>query len=106
MELLDAVNEALQIGRMAQLPVHISHFKSSQPKAWGLVRNAAELIQKARDNGQLVTADQYPYIASSTSLEAMLIPTDARAGGRKKFLDRMKSREFSEKFRRHIHKNF
>ena len=104
MELLDAVNEALQIGHMAQLPVHISHFKSSQPKAWGLVRNAAELIQKARDNGQLVTADQYPYIASSTSLEAMLIPTDARAGGRKKFLDRMKSREFSEKIRRHIHK--
>lgn len=86
--LLAAVNEALMIGRRAGLPVHISHFKSSGEDAWGLVRKAAKKIEQARRAGQHVTADQYPYIASSTSLDATLIPTWARAGGRKALLAR------------------
>lgn len=82
-EVLEAVNEVIEIGRQAGLPTHISHFKSCGRDAWGLVRRAAEAIEMARQSGQQVTADQYPYIASSTSLDAMLIPTWARAGGRK-----------------------
>jgi len=66
--LLSAVNEALKIGQQAKLPVHISHFKSSGQDAWGLVIRAAQMIDEARKQGQTVTADQYPYIASSTSL--------------------------------------
>ncbi|MFM7161395.1 MAG: N-acyl-D-amino-acid deacylase family protein, partial [Planctomycetaceae bacterium] len=80
-QLLKAVNEALEIGRDAGAAVHISHFKSTGQEAWGLVREAAKLVEQARGNGQLVTADQYPYIASSTSLEATILPTWAREGG-------------------------
>lgn len=87
-QLLSAVNEALEIGRRAKIPVHISHFKSSGQDAWGLVQRAAKLIEEARRNGEIVTADQYPYIASSTSLEATVIPTWARAGGQKELLAR------------------
>lgn len=87
--LLAAVDEALRIGREAGLPVHISHFKSSGPDAWGLVRRAAEVIQEARAAGQIVTADQYPYIASSTSLDATIIPPAARAGGREALVARL-----------------
>ena len=88
LELLNAVREALEIGERAEVPVHISHFKSSGKDSWGLVRVATELIHKARQSGQRVTADQYPYTASSTSLEATILPSWARAGGRTKMLAR------------------
>jgi len=87
-EVLEAVNEVIEIGRRAGLPTHVSHFKSCGREAWGLVRRAADAIETARRSGQKVTADQYPYIASNTSLDAMLIPPWARAGGRKALLAR------------------
>jgi N-acyl-D-amino-acid deacylase len=89
LQLLAAVEEAMEIGKRAGCPVHISHFKSTGPRSWGLVRRAAELIEQARKQGAKVTADQYPYIASSTSLDAILIPAWARAGGRKKMMERI-----------------
>jgi len=92
-ELLTAVNEALQIGREAGLPAHISHFKASGQEAWGTLRAAANLVEQARSNGQKATADQYPYIASSTSLEATIVPTWARSGGSKEFRKRLEDPE-------------
>jgi N-acyl-D-amino-acid deacylase len=80
--LLDAVAEAIEIGRRGKAPVHISHIKASGKPYWGSIRAAARLIEEARASGHRVTADQYPYIASSTSLEAMLLPDWAREGSR------------------------
>ena len=97
--LLAAVDEALKIGKQAGLPVHISHFKSSGRDSWGLVRQAAKMIEKARKEGQQATADQYPYIASSTSLDATLIPTWARAGGRKALIGRLDNAEQGPRIR-------
>lgn len=88
-DLLDAVSEALRIGQQAKIPVHISHFKSSGKDSWGLVRTAVELIKSQRDAGQLITADQYPYTASSTSLSATVMPTWARSGGQAATLKRL-----------------
>jgi N-acyl-D-aspartate/D-glutamate deacylase len=98
-QLLAAVNEALEIGRQAKLPVHISHFKSSGRDAWGLVRRAVEMIEEAHQNSEDVTADQYPYIASSTSLDATVIPTWARAGGQKELLVRLDDAEKAPRIR-------
>lgn len=78
--LLEAIEEALAIGREAKLPVHVSHIKASGKKAWGLSGDAVGLIQKARASGMAVTADQYPYVASSTSLAATVVPTRYRDG--------------------------
>jgi len=78
-ELLKSVGEAIEIGKRAGLPAHISHFKASGPAAWGLAAKAVALVQAARDGGQAVTADQYPYIASSTSLGAMVMPDEYRS---------------------------
>src|SRR5205085_8816603 len=73
--LLTSVEEALRIGREAGLPVHISHFKASGRRAWGgKAAEAIALVVAARKNGQVVTADQYPYTASSTSLRATVVP--------------------------------
>ncbi len=102
---LAAVNEAMTIGKRAGCPVHISHFKSSGRRSWGLVRRAAEMIEKARRSGQKVTADQYPYIASSTSLDATVIPTWARAGGRKKMMARIDDPKLGPRIRDSISEN-
>ncbi|MGC3971031.1 MAG: amidohydrolase family protein [Pirellulales bacterium] len=88
-ELLAAVEEALKIGRDADLPVHVSHFKASGRDAWGTLHVAAELIERDRKAGRIVTADQYPYTASSTSLEATLLPAWCREGGRKEIVKRL-----------------
>lgn len=91
--LIESVEETLRIGAAANVPVHISHFKSSGRDAWGLVQVAARRIAAARSEGRRVTADQYPYIASSTSLEATLLPSWARAGGRTELLKRFDDTE-------------
>lgn len=98
-DLLGSVEEALRIGREAKLPVHISHFKSSGRDAWGLVQRAAKQVEAARQQGQIVTADQYPYIASSTSLDATILPSWALEGGRKELVKRLDDPETSARIR-------
>jgi N-acyl-D-aspartate/D-glutamate deacylase len=100
--LLDAVEEALKIGREAKLPVHVSHFKASGRPYWGAVRVAARRIEEARAAGRRVTADQYPYTASSTSLEAMLLPAWAREGDAKEVLARLKDEKQLPRIRKAI----
>jgi N-acyl-D-aspartate/D-glutamate deacylase len=97
--LLAAVEEALTIGREAKLPVHISHMKASGKKAWGKAADAVALVEAARTKGQVVTADQYPYTASSTSLSATLIPPIFREGGPKDFLARLDDTEQGPRIR-------
>ena len=73
-KLLESIDEAIAIGKGAGIPVHISHLKASGKAYWGTVGPALARIAEARQAGQVVTADQYPYIASSTQLAAMVVP--------------------------------
>ncbi len=75
-----AINEAINIGKAANIPVQISHFKLSGPANWGRSGETLSLIQSARKEGYDVTIDQYPYTASSTNLGVRL-PDWALAGG-------------------------
>lgn len=102
LQLLTSVNELLEIGRRAELPVHLSHFKASGRDAWGLARQAVTMIEQARAAGQVVTADQYPYVAASTSLDATLLPAWARAGGREQLIARLDDPELGPKIRSEI----
>jgi len=77
-QLLESLDEILLIGRNAKLPVHVSHIKVSGKANWGLAPDAIQKLREARAGGQQVTADQYPYPASSTSLAAMVIPDELR----------------------------
>lgn len=98
--LVKSVNEALEIGRLADLPVHISHFKAKGKPNWGTVREAAERIEQARQQGQKVTADQYPYAASFTSAAATLLPEGKISGGRRNLFQRMEAdRSFANRVR-------
>jgi N-acyl-D-aspartate/D-glutamate deacylase len=102
---LAAVEEALRIGREARLPVHISHIKVSGRSVWGKGSDVISAIEKARKAGQRVTADQYPYTASSTSLAAMVIPTRFRAGEKAEFLARLKDPDLGPVIRKAIEEN-
>lgn len=84
-KLLDSIDEAIAIGRKAHISVHISHLKANLKPNWGKVAEACGLIEKARDSGMKVTADQYPYAASSTKLGAMVVPDWALRGGASEF---------------------
>lgn len=84
-----AVEEALRIGREAGVPVHIAHIKALGADVWGKSDEIIELIKRAQAGGLRVTADQYPYTASGTSLGACLLPRWAQEGGRAKLLERM-----------------
>jgi N-acyl-D-amino-acid deacylase len=79
-QVIDAINEAISIGREAQMPVEISHFKVTYKPNWGRSNETLALVERARAEGIDVTIDQYPYIASSTSLSTT-VPAWVFSGG-------------------------
>jgi N-acyl-D-aspartate/D-glutamate deacylase len=84
-----AVEEAITIGRDAGLPVNISHIKALGVDVHGQAPAIIARIEAARGAGQRVTADQYPWSASGTSLAASLVPRWAHDGGRAALLRRL-----------------
>ena len=87
--LLGSIAETIRIGREAKIPVHISHIKALGTDVWGKSVDAIQMIQRARADGVEVTADQYPYTASGTSVGASLLPRWAEVGGREELLKRI-----------------
>lgn len=87
--LIGAVDEAIRIGREAHIPIHISHIKALGTDVWGQSDTVIALIKHARAEGIDVTACQYPYAASGTSVGASLLPRWAEAGGRDSLLARI-----------------
>lgn len=87
--LVGAVSEAIRIGREAHIPIHISHIKALGADVWGQSDTVIALIKRARADGVDVTACQYPYTASGTSVGAALLPRWAEAGGRDSLLARI-----------------
>lgn len=75
----EAIEEALNVGRQANIPVQISHFKVGGKANWGRSKETIAMIEAARKDGWDVTIDQYPYTASSTNLGVRL-PNWAVAG--------------------------
>ncbi|MGH9833725.1 MAG: N-acyl-D-amino-acid deacylase family protein [Blastocatellia bacterium] len=67
-----ALREALEIGRQAKARTHISHFKSSGPSQWGAIEQRLALLDAARQAGQQVAIDVYPYTRSSTTTDVLL----------------------------------
>src|SRR5262249_16614814 len=81
---------------------HISHIKVSGRRAWGRAPDMIALIRRERGKGLRITADQYPYMASSTSLAAMVIPPRYREGSAKELLARLDDSELGPRIRKDI----
>ena len=74
--LVDSVKEAIHLGKISEVPIHISHFKSAGVKNWrDKIHEAIGEIESARNAGQDVTVDFYPYEGGSTTLLTMLPPS-------------------------------
>jgi N-acyl-D-amino-acid deacylase len=99
--LLEAIQEAITIGREADLPVEISHVKAAGRPNWGKLADALALIDAANAEGVDVTADVYPYTASSTTLTA-IVPGWALEGGVRALLDRLRDTESRARIRKEI----
>jgi dihydroorotase/N-acyl-D-amino-acid deacylase len=97
----DALEEAFRIGREANIPVEIFHLKVSGKQNWGKMPQVIAAIEKARADGIDVTADQYPYVASATSLGA-LIPPKYHEGGADAFVARLKDATVREQIRKEL----
>jgi N-acyl-D-amino-acid deacylase len=78
--LLEAVNEAIHIGRETGARVEIAHFKAAGPPNWPKQRASLNLVESARRDGVQVLADAYPYTAYSTSM-TIFFPAWALEGG-------------------------
>ena len=87
-QLFAAIEEALNVGRMANVPVQISHLKAQGRRNWWKAEDALAMIEHARADGIDVTFDRYPYVAYSTGLNS-LFPVWAREGGTDAFLGRL-----------------
>ena len=86
-KIFDAINEAIDVGRQANMRVEISHFKVGLPN-WNKSDQMIAMVEKARAEGLDVTVDQYPYTASSTTLN-VLLPDWLLDGGRDSVMKRL-----------------
>jgi len=83
------IQEAIDIGEGAHLPVQILHLKITGAKNFGRMKDAIALVEAAQKRGVEISANQYPYVASSTGL-IQTIPPWAHEGGNAKLVERLK----------------
>ena len=96
---LDAIDEALRIGREAHIPVEIWHIKVAGKNNWGRMPEVVEKINSARAAGADVTADTYAYTAWYNDFSAF-IPPWAHDGGTAKLVERLKDPATRERIRK------
>ena len=98
-EILPAIDEAIRIGREANIPVEIWHLKVAGTKNWGRMRQVLAKIDSARASGVDIAADTYAYTAWFNSLSAM-VPPWAHDGGTARLLERLRDPAARQRIRR------
>ena len=96
---LDALDEAIRIGREAKIPVEIWHIKAAGKKNFGRMQDIVAKVDAARASGVEVTADTYAYPAWFNSFSAF-VPPWAHDGGDAKLLERLKDPTMRQRMRK------
>lgn len=99
--ILTSMRETLTIGRESGCKIHFSHFKAIGKKNWSKLPKMFEMLDKAKEEGTMVSFDQYPYIAGSTMM-SVIIPPWAHDGGTEKLLERLAQKELRERMKEDI----
>ena len=76
-----AVDEVIEIARGADIAAHIAHIKVLGKGVWGQAGEIVERVREARAEGLEITADQYPWVASSTQLKSAVVSKEYQLGG-------------------------
>ncbi len=95
--LLKALKEAVEIGKLAKIPVEVAHVKTSGRNVWGKAEEALAIITE----GVNVNGDRYPYLAGSTGLKNVL-PVWAREGTTDEQLQRLQDGDTRQKIKDYI----
>lgn len=103
--LMAALDEVVDIGRQSGVKTEISHLKCLGPRMWGKSVEVLAKVEAARAEGLDVTADQYPYVASGSSITGALIPRWAQEGTRSDMVARLKDPAIRAKIRREVEQN-
>lgn len=93
---LDSMKEVIEIGRKSGVKVHWSHFKVCGKQNWDKIDAVLELLDEAKKEGITVSFDQYPYVAGSTMMGAILPPW-VHDGGTNKAVERLADPELRKK---------
>ncbi|MCH7988790.1 MAG: amidohydrolase family protein, partial [Planctomycetes bacterium] len=99
--LLEAIDEALEIGEAAGTPVHIFHLKAAGRQNWGKMEQAIAKIKQARTQGHQVTADIYPYINNGLGIAAFIHPRNF-GEGRERLLRQLNDPQVRARIRREM----
>ncbi|MHC4401669.1 MAG: serine hydrolase [Planctomycetota bacterium] len=99
--LLEAIDEALQIGRSAGVPVHVFHLKAAGRDNWPKMEQAIARIKAARGAGEQVTADVYPYVNNGLGIESFIHPRQF-AKGRDRLVGRLDDPKLRAEIRREM----
>ena len=98
-DVVKSVNEAIEIARRSGAPLEISHHKVTNKAGWKIsCKQTTALIEEARREGVDVTADQYPYRASSTTMDSN-VPNWAFEGGMEALFRRLRDPETRAKLK-------
>jgi len=88
--LLEAIDEFLDVVRRTGVRGQLSHLKASGVRNWPKTGESLRRLRAARAEGLAVTADRYPYLASMTGLDSLMLPNWAVEGGREAELGRLR----------------
>ncbi len=101
--ILDSMEEIFTIGRKSGCRVHFSHFKVCGKGNWDKVPKVIAKLDQAKEDGMIVSFDQYPYVAGSTMM-SVILPPWVHDGGIDKLLERLKDKALREKMKEDIRK--
>jgi N-acyl-D-amino-acid deacylase len=102
--LVEAVEEAIEVGERCGVHVEIVHFKCSGMDNWGKVGQVLAMVEAARGRGVDIDLDSYPYTAGSNPLKNIL-PQWVQTGGVEAMLERLRTAEVRERVRWEIAAN-
>ena len=103
---INAVKEVIEISRKSGVRGNFSHLKGIGPFSVGKSVEVVDLLNKAREEGLDMTADQYPYTASGSGITGALLPRWAQVGGRAGTLARLKDVEVRACMKKGIEENY
>jgi N-acyl-D-aspartate/D-glutamate deacylase len=96
-----AIDEAIEIGKGAEIPVDIIHMKIAHKELWGRAGEIVAMVQQARDAGYNIQANVYPYTAGQNNLSS-IIPPWAHDGGRERMVERLRDPALRQRMRGEI----
>jgi len=100
-KLRDGIEEAIAIGERARIPVHVFHLKVTGAPNFGRMKEVIALVEAAQKRGVEISADQYPYVASSTGL-SQTIPPWAHEGGGARLVERLEDPALRARIRKEM----